>query len=169
MAARAEKFGIPLVAAAKPVVAAAKPVVAAPALAASKFLPRALTEAEQAEFDRLTQRALKFNLPNTAGEEYKKRIENESMKEQRIAAEKAAKEQRIAAEKAAKEQRVAAENAARDAKMAAKAVADEALRARALVAEEEKKRKRIETMKKELSPEEAARLEARAKRFAPST
>jgi hypothetical protein len=162
MAARAEKFGIPLV-------STAAPVVAAPALAAPKFLPRALTEAEQSEFDRLTQRALKFNLPNTAAEEYKKRIEQESMKEQRIAAQNAAKEQRIAAQNAANEQRIAAEKAAREARMAAKAASDEALRARALIAEEEKKRKRIETMKKELSPEEAARLEARAKRFAPST
>ena len=56
-----------------------------------------------------------------------------------------------------KEQAQAAKKAKQDAAVAA-----------IVAQEEEKKRKRQETIKAQLDPAEAARLEARAKRFAPS-
>jgi len=110
------------------------------------YVPRALNAVEQEEYDKLVARAIKFGTSNEAAEKYKREIEQESIKEQAQAAKKAKQDAAVAAIAAQEEEKK-----------------------RAIAAqEEEKKRKRQETIKAQLDPAEAARLEARAKRFAPS-
>ena len=169
IAARAERFNIPIKAP-EAAPAGAKPAAVAKAPPAPKvvYTPRELTAEEQAEYEKLEARALKFGVPNTAGEAYKKKIQDESIQAQAQAARKAKQEEAKAIEAAKREEAKAAEAVKRAEQLAKQEEIKAAQKAKALAAEEDKKRKRQEQLLSELTPEMAAQLEARAKRFAPS-